>query len=930
MLITLLRTDSPPPDSSSRSSSAGSGPAAGLGAGAGAGPQQRIVSGSLKDRIAKFNNPSAAPLVPTHPFGTSGPPTSSASHIRGGLIGNRLPTLDPRTAGVIGGFRRTSENRGMIGKRIPSASGRSGAGRSASPTGSVDSSIASAAAGTSTSPGTSRSSSPPTSPGGGLPPSLLAATLPDQGGPGAMTPSSTMAEAGESTTDLSVPSTPVAAPTDLPPGQYDLVPGNLNLASTAEMTRGLSSGSGPRFFAPSVSSSLVSQYDPSSKDAEEKQMMDDVSGISTPMGTPRAANRELGEGDSVRDDRSMRDDRSVPSGSVRGDGSVAGDIEAEREVAEITGGVGGLAVDEKPIDRDPTPEPPKEVVPQEEEFTKTPGLTSSATLEHGDEDHGHSDKAEAAAEAAGPVPGEDLNTAKDLDALKTGELEHPAPARTQDDNPVNLLAETGFTQNLDEKVVPPAEQKEQGGPAGGRIDEFETADAVVPPKTKSEAYAAGEDLEVREATPQGGANAEGEGRSEVLEGQEGSAKAGLLDKGEAESKESISAQEESIYEAPEGKQAPAAGSEQPSDTAAAAAAAPTDAQLDGSGTNDTAVISAMQQREDEAHAPSEPHDDANVLESAAESVSAIDAADVPPSSKVDAGDPSEPKATPKGDSALVTETRPEGAPQPFKEVASPHKPIQVHVEPAPIRQPVSATADEAAHPAPTEIPEAASVEPENGNATAADADADADAEPLSDIAGHQHTPADFPEPPHNELEPSSAETPDLNAASATSTPVDPTFLKAFPTVPDEEHPRVQVHISPHNTPIKHRQSFTSPTDVGAVQIKSEEPVLPDVPSTPLAQAPLQGSTSSAGEDGSHTHAATGPETPARGSGAADQTGTPTETSTWTETPETVKPLHKRGSTSTSTRMSPKSPLLDDEDSGDFEAGWAVVTKGRDS
>jgi hypothetical protein len=122
-----------------------------------------------------------------------------------------------------------------------------------------------------------------------------------------MTPSSTMAEAGEPTTDLSVPSTPVAAPTDLPPGQYDLVPGNLNLASTAEMTRGLSSGSGPRFFAPSVSSSLVSQYDPSSKDAEEKQMMDDVSGISTPMGTPRAANRELGEGDSVRDDRSMRD-----------------------------------------------------------------------------------------------------------------------------------------------------------------------------------------------------------------------------------------------------------------------------------------------------------------------------------------------------------------------------------------------------------------------------------------------------------------------------------------------------------------------------------------------------------------------------------------------------------------------------------------------
>jgi hypothetical protein len=233
----------------------------------------------------------------------------------------------------------------------------------------------------------------------------------------------------------------------------------------------------------------------------------------------------------------------------------------------------------------------------------------------------------------------------------------------------------------------------------------------------------------------------------------------------------------------------------------------------------------------------------------------------------------------------------------------------------------SSATDSATPPAP-EMPEVAPAEPENENAT----EADADTEPLSDIAGHQHTPADFPEPPHNELDLSPAEAPDLNAASASSTPVDSTFLKAFPTVPDEEHPRVQVHISPHNTPIKHRQSFTSPTDVGAVQTKSEEPVLPDVPSTPLAQPPLQGS--SAGEDGSHTHSATGPETPARGSGTTDQTGTPTETETSTETstetPETARPLQKRGSTST--RMSPKSPLLDDEDPGDFEAGWAVVTK----
>ncbi|KAL1411598.1 hypothetical protein Q8F55_002562 [Vanrija albida] len=329
-------------------------------------PQQRHVSSSLKDRIAKFSNADAVPLAPNNPYGAA----AQSSFARGGLVGNRLPSLDPKTAalGASGiaapGSRRVSERRDLIGNRIPSGTNAAAAlatptlpgsvtptpasntpspgastpvssgsaqaslglgappapapapaqaERSASP---ADSAASSGVSGSivsgpntnyeSASAGTSRSSSPATSPGTSAPglPQLLVSTLPggqsDRGG--AMTPSSTRAEAGEEVSELSLPSTPVAAP-NLPPPEYDLVPGNLKLAAS-----GTAGGS---TYAPSISSSLVSQYDPASSTDDAATNLKDVSGVSTPTGTPRQARRELDpEGPEGSAPSSTRDDGS--------------------------------------------------------------------------------------------------------------------------------------------------------------------------------------------------------------------------------------------------------------------------------------------------------------------------------------------------------------------------------------------------------------------------------------------------------------------------------------------------------------------------------------------------------------------------------------------------------------------------------------------
>ncbi|KAJ9098052.1 hypothetical protein QFC19_006487 [Naganishia cerealis] len=93
----------------------------------------RVPSGSLKDRIALFNAnaESSKPLIPTAAFGQSAPPPGGpiSRTTGGGMIGNRLPKLDPSSAGMLSRNvaqpvpgRKVSENRGLYGNRIPSLS----------------------------------------------------------------------------------------------------------------------------------------------------------------------------------------------------------------------------------------------------------------------------------------------------------------------------------------------------------------------------------------------------------------------------------------------------------------------------------------------------------------------------------------------------------------------------------------------------------------------------------------------------------------------------------------------------------------------------------------------------------------------------------------------------------------------------------------
>ncbi|BEJ09940.1 hypothetical protein CcaverHIS641_0608550 [Cutaneotrichosporon cavernicola] len=345
----------------------------------------------VADRIAKFENLGGGSSVPA-PVPR---PLGQGSYARGGLVGNRLPSLDPKTAGLTStGPRRVSERRDLIGNRVPSVGnanvaaaiaprstggsvgtppgsattptastpaaasttalglGRPGAikglkeeekpktvsERSTSPTGSAkggsvkagsepgstagsvsaaSSSVVSApdSAHSGSAP-TSATSSPATSPGGQLPPQLLVSSLPPQDDSRSMTPLSTRAEAGEDApSEFSMPTTPQAINPELPRPGYDLVPGNLALAAGPQ-----SQAMAP---SPSISSSLVSQYDPKSE-GEESANLRDVSNVSTPTGTPRQAHKTLD------------DDVSI-AGSVAGStrGSTRGPEEIEEKVAAV-------------------------------------------------------------------------------------------------------------------------------------------------------------------------------------------------------------------------------------------------------------------------------------------------------------------------------------------------------------------------------------------------------------------------------------------------------------------------------------------------------------------------------------------------------------------------------------------------------------------
>ena len=287
----------------------------------------------------------------------------------------------------------------------------------------------------------------------------------------------------EDTSDRSAPPTPMQGPVDavFRSGHYDLIAPNLKLAGANQnpevainMDRMNSTGSAGGLAAPSIAASLgssrASQYDPSSQGSENpEKMMQDVSGISTPTGTPRAALKEL-------------------DGSMRGEGSVAGDEHPE-DMGEVTARLEGLSVHGDVLDRDPTPEPPH--------------ISAFSEATGNDKD----------VDIAGPALEQDPNQEGDLDDLKRGNLTSPKPAsgtHSADQNPVNNLMEATMAQGFAEHAIAPEELKIQGGAAGQRIEDVETADEVNVPESNdggasdSAAYASASELDVRTATSQAG------------------------------------------------------------------------------------------------------------------------------------------------------------------------------------------------------------------------------------------------------------------------------------------------------------------------------------------------------------------------------------------------------------------------------------------
>ena len=879
-----------PPRPDSRSSSPGSGD-----------PKPRIVSGSLKDRIAKFNNPSAPPPIPGQ-YGAAGGRSASGG---GTMIGNRLPQMD-RSGGHVAGGRKIREDRGMIGNRIPSMgtggvykTSATGEERAASPTLSVDSSSASGQAASSTSPVTSRSSSPPTSLGDGdtLPSTLLSATLPDDGGgSGTMTPSSTRAEAGEETSSLSIPNTPVQKP--IVPA---LAQAGYEDPSQVVMDRmpSFQSASGRSVFAPSVTASLdssrASQYDPSSQGSENPQkMMQDVSEISTPTGTPRAAHRDL-------------------EGSARGEGSAAGD-----DPSEIANRLGMLGVDAP--DRDQTPEPPN---PETKE---------------GNDDY------------AGPALERDPNTADDLDDLKFGRLSHPKAAsgtHSHDQNPINNLAEAGIAQGFAEHNIPRDKLRKQGGVAGQRMEDIEKPDEIEPPKTRSEIFAGGSDINVQSVSSDTGSmsttadSTNGVNMmSNVIQGER--AAGTRLD--ETGSGPLTSGDTDHLKEALNEDRKKQAEKETMDSTAADPMQ--TEQDRDEGVDRKAQLVLALDQvkdpdrnlqegipeeQEQEAHERTKEmtgaddttsgSDEVQENENNEQSVKAEeeDGAETPKSSK-SAGQLPKEGSTPGHD---ADESKPgqdeEAARQEVEGMHPGHedtsRPIQVHVEPI-SNGPPEETKENADGPGEINLNEVME------NESKAPQEASQTLEPSPD----------FPETPHNDLDTqletpaqtqpmtdSHPQTPD--PSQTPSTPLDTQFLKAFPDVPNEEKPRVEVHVSasPQATPQK-SSSSNRPTETPLAKIPGHSKSLshPDLFKVPELPSPAMNRGESSG--GTTADAKRRDSQPEKSGepGRRDSLGVEGMEGEGKERPG----LQKRPSS----RRSPKSPLMDDEDPGDFEGGegWAVI------
>ena len=682
-----------------------------------------------------------------------------------------------------------------------------------------------------------------------------------------MTPSSTRAEAGEEVSQFSAPSTPVQAPAQTS-GHYDLVPPNLKLASgeaitpsaaQLALTRGLSnlSVAGSATGAQSLGSSRVSQYDPGSQGSENQEtMLKDVSNVSTPHSTPRAERNEL-EG-SVRGEESVRGEGSIADeGDLKETTQAMGGLgiegvdrdptpeppaqaESHKDESIKEGGFvkasevdGNVVIDDEPESTPAPPHPndlPDPSQPSKEDAEVDIPINAG---EHIDE-------------IAGKKLEEDPNQADDLADLKSGNLSRkkaPHGTHSVDQNPINNIVEAGISMGLDEQVVPTEELKEQGGVAGERIEDVEKPDAVEQPKDKSEDYAANDELEVRTATA---TNESAAGSSESAQTQHVSEPESASQQTKDSKEEKVSTIQQKDDDLPrdsmpdiiEGKRA--AGLRL--DDAEGAGAGPltsgeTDKLKDH--LNEERRKAAEKEIEKEESQGADPNEGLQTEEDRDEGksrreqlIEALDQnknADEDLQEEVDeetrakargvtekitaelrdkeeegdaeedvekkvAADKGEHKETVQADKvtqdagqANLSKLEKDLEEDKDDETQSNEhkKPIRVQLEPAPIAQPA---------------------EDVDEDDTAAK---DAIAEPKVESDASKTPAPSFPTPPSEDpdvvdpITPESAQ-PETVQASEPATPLDTNVIKSFPEVPDEEKPRVEVHVShsPLNSPMK--------------------------------------------------------------------------------------------------------------------------------
>lgn len=593
-----------------------------------------------------------------------------------------------------------------------------------------------------------------------------------------MTPSSTRAEAGEPTSELSRPTTPVQPPAS--GAHYDLNQPNLdNLAETSKAKSSSLQVGGdvppPGGSLSALGSSRASQYDPSADGSENpKKMMEDVSGVSTPMGTPKAE----------RVDIEMRSTQ----------GSVVGDNDMEDLQARLK----GLDVP----DRDATPEPVAEVLTPQ----KTPEAQAQQPLEEMSTPKSVKNEVVEPIDIGGAQGDHDPNTDPDLDDLKAGELSTDTEALAEEKEPgtvVDSMAEAGLVQGLGEEVIPESEQKQQGGVAGQQVEDIEHPTQVEQPKPdESTEYADNQELDVRTVTSDASPAQDSAAQPQQEQSEGSTTQQGPKDDGfDVETQPAQLNDQDTMPDIIEGARASGV---RLSDAEKAGTGPTTSGEVDhlkdhlqqerlerGERREETEKAGELQTEEDrDEGAPRreqlvkaldqnknpDADEEGEVSQETKDAARAATEQIVGPVEKqVDEDAPA--------DGAKDTADEVDNSTKAIGDVPSEDKadnsgkPLQIHIEPAPIAQPAD---DDITPPASASAPD--------------DAGLQTQAEPEVEVSA-----AAFPTPPSGE--PSGF---DESAKSDSSTPIDPTVVKSFPDVPDEAKPRVEVHVpsSPVQSPAK--------------------------------------------------------------------------------------------------------------------------------